>query len=371
MVASSKDLKAPVADEAPMPKAADDPRGALFSRLTQLAMTPGNGLDAAQSASIDISLTDLVGTVSPPLRARVAETIATAPIPLPRLVGALARDEIEVARPILRTSPALDDDTLIDLVTEASPAHRLEIASRPGLGARVTSQIVEQGDLELIEAVAANESAAFTPKSLDRMARLSETRPGLSQPLLSREGLPTLSAHRMFWWVTGPLREHILRHHVVDIRDLRRLLSEAVDQGLIDGTAAGSIDHVLATMMRHTRAPTSDLLTILRRGSLPAFVEALGEGLGTDRETARRIVEDNGGEAVAVACRALDADRGQFTSIFLLLDYLRFGKARPAAHLMKISSIYDRVPHARAAASVVLWTAVTQGDAQDLKIDRS
>ncbi len=369
MAAQAQDLDTPAPTERkertipPVPEGDDDPRAALFSRLTQLALGPA--LDPQQGAQLDDSLAELVRTVALPMRVRIAQTIGPVSMPLPRLVTTLAKDEIDVARPILRASPVLGEDMLVDLIETGSRSHRLEIAARPGLTARITSDLIDLDDLEVIQTVAGNGTAAFTPKTLDRMVRASEGHAQLTETLLKRADLPALSAHRMFWWVAGPFRELILRNHVVDIRDLRRLLSESFEAGLVDGVSSDALDRVLATMMKHTRAPTSDLVTILRRGSLPAFVDALQESLGVDNRTARRIVEDNGGEAVAVACRALDADRAQFTSIFLLLDYLRFGKARPVARLAQISAIYDRVPHARAAASVVMWTVLTQDIASE------
>jgi hypothetical protein len=71
--------------------------------------------------------------------------------------------------------------------------------------------------------------------------------------------------------------------------------------------------------------------------------------------TIRRIVCDSNGESLALACKALGADRAQFTTIFLLVDYRRFGRARPTGHIEKIARIYDQVSQARAHSSMQIW----------------
>jgi len=51
----------------------------------------------------------------------------------------------------------------------------------------------------------------------------------------------------------------------------------------------------------------------------------------------------------------LGADRSQFTTIFMQLDFKRFGKARPMSFLDGVSKIYDALPQAKAKALVQVW----------------
>ena len=74
-----------------------------------------------------------------------------------------------------------------------------------------------------------------------------------------------------------------------------------------------------------------------------------------DIRTATKIVSDMGGEPLAIACKAVGADRSQFTTIFMQLDFKRFGKARPMSFLDGVSRIYDAMPQAKARAMVQLW----------------
>jgi hypothetical protein len=42
-------------------------------------------------------------------------------------------------------------------------------------------------------------------------------------------------------------------------------------------------------------------------------------------------------------------------SLYLLLDYRRFGRARPASHLARVEALYDKVTRDAAAAFVAHW----------------
>ena len=106
-----------------------------------------------------------------------------------------------------------------------------------------------------------------------------------------------------------------------------------------------------------TSGEISGLIAKARAGDVDGFTKALAKVVGVDLATAAKIVGDGGGEPLAIVCKAVGADRAQFTTIFLQLDYKRFGKARPIAHVQNVSRIYDLVPKEKALAAVALWNA--------------
>jgi hypothetical protein len=97
------------------------------------------------------------------------------------------------------------------------------------------------------------------------------------------------------------------------------------------------------------------LVAKAKAGDVAGFTKALEVIIGVDTRTAQRIVADMGGEPLAIACKAVGADRSQFTTIFMQLDFKRFGKARPMSFLDGVSKIYDALPQAKAKALVQVW----------------
>src|ERR1700742_928025 len=79
------------------------------------------------------------------------------------LVGRLAREnEIMVAGPLLRRSPVLDEDALIDIARVKGQGHLLAMSERRALSADVTDVIVQRGDREVIRRAAGNNGALFS-----------------------------------------------------------------------------------------------------------------------------------------------------------------------------------------------------------------
>ncbi len=117
---------------------------------------------------------------------------------LPRdIVLSLARDEAQVARPILRTSPLLDDDELVEIARECSRAHRLAIAERDDLSAKVAQALCESRDPQVIKALLANESAALPEPLLHAILDAMDDTPGIVDAMTRRQSLPASVKHRL------------------------------------------------------------------------------------------------------------------------------------------------------------------------------
>jgi uncharacterized protein (DUF2336 family) len=79
------------------------------------------------------------------------------------LVGRLAREnEIMVAGPLLRRSPVLDEDTLLEIARVKGQGHLLAMSERPALSTDLTDVIVRRGDREVIRRAAGNNGASFS-----------------------------------------------------------------------------------------------------------------------------------------------------------------------------------------------------------------
>jgi uncharacterized protein (DUF2336 family) len=79
------------------------------------------------------------------------------------LVGRLAREnEIMVAGPLLRRSPVLDEDTLLEIARVKGQGHLLAMSERSALSTDLTDVIVRRGDREVIRRAAGNNGASFS-----------------------------------------------------------------------------------------------------------------------------------------------------------------------------------------------------------------
>ena len=63
---------------------------------------------------------------------------------------------------------------------------------------------------------------------------------------------------------------------------------------------------------------------------------------------------------LALLCKCIGASRDQFTTLFLLVDYQRTKKPRPAGDLKGIAMIFDVISEEQAVNTLCFWEVETQ-----------
>ncbi|MBL9096049.1 MAG: DUF2336 domain-containing protein [Alphaproteobacteria bacterium] len=325
-------------------------RSALFDRVSTLLFEGEGELTPEVRALIDQILTGLIVHVEADVRRKVSTRLSTLKSAPHELTKLLAADEIEVARPILHHSPVLTDSDLIEIIEVKASDHREAIAKRPNVPALVSAALVKTRDPKAVEALLANMGAVIPRAVFGDLVALAEKVDGLRKPLVARKDMPKDLAHKMFWFVSAAMRQAILERFAVDPSELDKILAEI----LVDQEAKAQ---KRAAKSSWGMGEVNALIGKIKAGDVAGFTIALGQLIGVDAKVAAKIVGDAGGEALAIACKALGADRSQFTTIFLQLDYKRFGTARPISHVQTVSKVFDLLPKDKAAAQVALWNA--------------
>jgi len=329
-------------------------RSALFDRVARLLFEGEGELSPEVHTLIDQILTGLIDHVERDVRQKMSARIATLTTAPRALATLLANDEIEIARPILHHSPVLTQNDLLDVIGARTADHREAIARRVKVPADVSAALAAAKEPKVVEALLANLGAVIPRAVFGDLVALSEAVESIRKPLVARRDMPKDLAHRMFWFVSAALRQTILERFVVDAKELDTVLAEMlVEQAETPVWAA----------MRRTTGEVNALVAKIQAGDVAGFTTTLAQLIGVDVAVAAKIVADKGGEALAIACKALGVDRSQFTTIFLQLDYKRFGRPRPIAHVHTVSKIYDLMTAERARAQVSLWNAQNAGAA--------
>ena len=108
-------------------------------------------------------LIDLVPHTEPAARADLAERLSVLANAPRRLVGQLARDdEISIAGPLLRRSPVIDEQALIEIARIKGQGHLLAMSERSTLSPGLTDVILRRGDREAVRRTAGNAGAQFS-----------------------------------------------------------------------------------------------------------------------------------------------------------------------------------------------------------------
>lgn len=183
---------APDADRQLLADPDDRVRALLAGKLA--ALLPGlcGAGHAEAQAHVHRTLMALADDAATRVRTVIAEALTSMPEAPRDVILRLAHDEVASVRdPVLRLSPLLTDDDLLQLLgTPSLSAAAPAIASRPGLSAVVADQIAHHADSAAVQVLLQNHSAAIQESTLDSLVGRAADHPDWHEPLARRPGLP-------------------------------------------------------------------------------------------------------------------------------------------------------------------------------------
>ena len=292
----------------------------------------------------------LVHDVESSVRRRLSECLAHRPDAPPALVATLARDDIEIAYPILVHSEVLRDADLVEIIQYLTLEHQLAVAIRARLNEPVSDALVETDNVVVITTLLENRNARISEPTMGKLVVRSERDPGLQESLVRRHDLPPQVAQKLYWGVSAALRQHIVENFDIDPNHLDETIEVAVGHVIEDEIG----------IVRPKQAPpvepedASDrqrLVKLLERGEIPRFLDLFSKLSRLRMTLVRRILFEPGGEALAVACRAIGLDKEPFISIYLRFRHGRFGnKQVKTKELSSALRFFERAGPERVAA---------------------
>lgn len=343
--------------------AGEEPLGArdrdtLLRGLADLALLPSSLVSPQERSILDSMLATLVTRLDPRMRARLADRLSQH-VDTPReLAMALALDEdIEIARPLLSEGQTLKGGDLIHVAREGLAAHREVLAGRKDLPSAVSDVLIELGDAGLICKLLENRTSQLSCRAVETLARRSAAEPELQAPVLARPELTVRLAQLMFWWVPAEMRLEILNRFTVERRHIHSAMEEVLDG---QGTGDAVLDAALSQVRRPRPIDKQRLARLLsaqgadREELLPA---GLAAETGLRPETMFRILNDHGGEPLAVFAKAVSMNRKEFGDLIVAAVDMRRGGLPTKKDLERIGTLFDTISTDRADLALRAWDA--------------
>ena len=268
---------------------------------------------------------DIMGQIAYDLemsvRQHLAERLAGVEAAPRGLVTKLANDEIEVARPVLRESGVLLDEDLLEIVKIRSQEYLLAVSVRENVSERVSDGLVARGDDTVLCSLAGNEGARLSRAAVETMMSRAEANEALHEPLVMRSDVPPDLLKKIYSHVSSALRDHILNSGL-DVSQVDGLMAETLDwfeeeeKGYIPSPA----EKFIIRMEKMNQLNKELLLQLAQQGKIPEFIAGVARLGKLDMATASRAILDQGGEKLAVVCKAIDFDAAAFSHLLILTD---------------------------------------------------
>ena len=295
----------------------------------------------AASQELSPVLTDIFLTLARQaehdIRRALSERLARASWAPPALINILALDEIEIARPLIASSPILKDEDLLAILVKASLEHQIEVARRPNLSARVADAILDQAHPAPLTALAGNATAEISAEGLRRLVEHSRRLAALRAPLTRHPRMNETLARQMYAWVGAALRESMGERFA--IADLR--LDEAVDQSVDKAfTSLGygtvtppevdddrdEMDRRLVTKLQAAgQLRPGYLIRAVREKKMGLFRHALSVLGGFSMAQVKACLTHTTPEPLYYACAAVGIDRAVFPPLLYEIRQINGG----------------------------------------------
>lgn len=260
----------------------------------------------SNAALVEAVLELLVRDVAKEVRRALAHAVAdSSELPV-AIARRLASDEIEVAEPVLRQSPLLSDDDLIEIVRTNAMQYALAVAGRSQLSEAVSEVLVDSGHAPVVARLVGNVGARLSQATLERVVADFGAEREVQDRVVRRPELPFELVDRLIRLVAERLEWELVRTHRMPLEQAQAMMRAARERSAIDLVAR---DHGSRSLEQHLRARFQsgelgheELLAMLRDGDVGGFEVGVALHAREPVARVRRLLYDPDRRRLAAIC---------------------------------------------------------------------
>ena len=330
-------------------------RDDMLLRVTDLFLTVPATLTADQASLFDNIVQSLTAHLE--RRSLVAlsrRLVGSANAPI-QLVQRLASDDaIEIAGPLLAGSEALSDQNLVAIAESKSQLHLGKIAQRERLSPTVTDVIVERGDRNVVQKVAANAGASFSRIGMSTLVMRAEGDDELIETIAVRTDVSPLVFGQLVNYATEQARKHLMASARPEIRATLTQIMFRVSERM-NSLALTSSDWVAAQRLVESFAQDTELtrakvLQFADGMNITEMVVALSALSRIPKELICKLIGDEYGFGAMVLCKAIDLN---WCTAHAVLTVNRTDEGSRAMQLGELEEDFERL--SVSSAQRILW----------------
>lgn len=351
----------------------------LLRRLSDVVGLPSSRINAFERSVVADLLIEVLRQAPLEERVKVAGRLSQLTEIPNNLCRMLLRDDIAVASRLIDENQALNDFDLIGCVNDATLEHCKHIALRRPVSAALSDALIGRGDVDIMLLVLANDFALIPMTALEKIVAYSRFHPELCAAVLKRPELRPSSAYMIFWWCNEAERSIILRRFAVSREVLQSSVSDmfklAFNDTFDDPVVLKALQFIERRQRRRDLAeasPYGGLEGLIKEANLqgmtPEMVAEIGHLAGIRPLTAAKILSDEGGEAMAVLCKATGLTRHYLSLMWKAMRYNQHGNEEiQAQRWQRVQITYEMLAVDRAQTVIRYWNwAMTSALTPDL-----
>lgn len=266
----------------------------------------------------------LVGDVETQVRRSLAVTVAASERLPATIASRLARDRIEVARPILEESPLLEDDELIEIVRTNAMQYALAVAGRERVSEQLADALVDTGEQQVVAKLVGNFGASLSTKTLGRVMEDWRGDKEVQDRMVRRPALPFELIEHMVGAIGDRIEWELVQTRRMEPQEARALMQAVRDRTAVGLTAKEHGDRKLEVHLRERlhagNLDADDLVQYLREGDIAAFEQALALLAELDPKTVRRFAYNSDRRYLAALCLKANLPAPHYLTIRMALE---------------------------------------------------
>ncbi len=258
------------------------------------------------------------------VRRALAVTLRNSP-KLPRDIAIkLAKDVDAIAVPILKNSPVITDEDLVEIVLSGATEKQVAIAQRATLGEGLTEVIALYGAKPAVEACTLNEGAAFSDDAFAGLLKRFANDNDIKGALVSRSTLPIHVTEKLVNMVAGELFDRLVNKHELPPQLAIEIASGARERATLDLVEQAGLttdpERFVQQLHLNGRLTPSLVMRSLCLGHINFVEHAMAELAGVPRAKAWLMIHDAGTLGLKTIFERAGLPSGMFTAFRLAVD---------------------------------------------------
>ncbi|MGY6627489.1 MAG: DUF2336 domain-containing protein [Oceanicaulis sp.] len=304
-------------------------------------------LPEAVLTEIDPVLTNLLRIAEAGARARAAARLARCDWAPREAVRLLAFEPLDIARPVLERSMALDERDLIALANLGHD-HRMALIGRNHLSARVTAAMARHREHDCLMALAAHEGAVLSDTSAGDFMAVARSHELLQESLAGRGDLSPGFLRSLHAIAAARVRSFLVERYP-ELADIAAPALET-ETPAFNAEAERNADEVTRKLLSERALTAADVLRAARNGRAEIVDHAIARLTGMEAADWRQALRRSPLRAGLLGARAMAMTPGEAA------DLINAMTEAGRAHAM--------APDALSRACTDIYSAFTRDDAR-------